>query len=322
MDLRRILRDSEKLGRSLSEAAAPLDDEGDGFELTKSARTFSSATRKVVDEKLTFSAALLRAGEVHEANRILAEVEHDVRNEEAALLERMNEVTAKRAVTRSQMTRMRLVRMLATAMVGAGLLGVSAMGMAVAGMFEKRDGGGRQHARRADSRLADARDAKRVKKVMVGGVELKMSKTDLATYRRLTSGNVDAEVLEEFLVGDLDLPPGVVDQTLATVLSLPEPLATTVEEAVDITSDATEEAAKLAEAIKVKAEKAKETAAPEPEKPAEEPQPAEPAAEETPADETPSPEPEDDPDDDGADGDDEGDGDGQKTGVPAPDLTD
>src|SRR5688572_1081152 len=179
MDLQRMLREVRELGRAMADPdITPPNDEADGYELTVSARDFSKTTRKVVDEKLTFSATLLRAGEVHEANRILAEVEHDVRNEEAALLEKMNEVTAKRAVKRAHMTRMRLMRLLATAMVGAALLGVSAMGMAVAGMFEQPHKGDRGKGR-SFAKFADARDARsNQKKVMLGDLALNLSKQE------------------------------------------------------------------------------------------------------------------------------------------------
>ena len=309
MDFRRILRDLDEAGRSLIDGDRPrLDDKADGYELTVSARDFTKATRSVVDEKLTFSAALLRAGEVDEAQRILAEVEYDVRNEEAALIEKVNEVSAKRAVTRSHMTRLRLVRLLATAMVGAGLLGVSAMGMALAGMFDERQNGHHQRKDRRDVRLADASDAKGSKKVLIGGMKVKLSPKDLETYRRLTSGSVDTRVLEKFLVADLALPQGVVDDTIASVLSLAAPVLQEAEEAVAATTETTEVVTGIAEDAK---KKAKEQApAAEVEEPAEE-QPTEEPTEKPTDEETPQPEAEQNENGNGG-----GDGDGQKAGLP------
>jgi hypothetical protein len=312
MDLRRILRDLDGAGRSFLEGDKPrLDDEADGYELTVSARRFTQATRKVVDEKLTFSAALLRAGELDEAQKILAEVEHDVRNEEAALLEKVNEVSAKRAVTRTTMTRMRLVRMLATAMVGAGLLGVSAMGMAVAGMFEEQQGKGR-HAKKAErvARVAQA-DMKQGSKKVIGGMKVTLSRKDLDTFRRLTSGTVDAQILEKFLVSDLELPPAVVNETIAEVLDI-EPVLKEVTDAVDTTTAATDAVvAEVVTAPKKKIERAKEEAASEPAD--ESSEPGNETTEEPPAEESPEPEAKQD-DEDAEDG--SGDGDGQKTGIP------
>lgn len=298
MDLQRVLREMREIGRAMADPdTAPPNDEIDGFELAASARTFSNATREIVDDKLSFSAALMRAGEVDEANRILAEVEHEVRNEEAVLLEKMNEVSARRAVGRAYMTRNRLVRLLATAMVGAGLLGMSAMGMAVAGMFDERDRvrpEGRRGAQVADA--AGPRPSK--KKVMLGDVALKLSKKDLRTLRALTTGTVDAATLEHFLSTDLDLPANVVDEALATVFSLAAPVVDRVEKVLPtVTPDVEIDVAVIEEAQK----KAEKTA----EKPSEPAEPAEKEAE-------PSPSPDDSPPNDGdQDGDGEGDGEGR-----------
>lgn len=314
MNLRRILRDLDAPGRPRSDQEVMPDDRADGFELATSAREFSQATRKVVDEKLTFTAALLRAGEVDEANRILAEVEHDVRIEEAALLEKMNEVSTKRA-SRSQLTRFRLVRMFATAMVGAGLLGVSAMGMAVAGMFDERERADQRHERRRHARLAQAHDGKRVKKVVIGGVALKLSKRDLATFRRLTTGSVDAQVLEKFLAADLDLPPDAVHNTLASVLATPKNVVADVKKKVTTTtSSATTEAGQVVAVIKKKAAKTKKTSS-QVQEPQESPEPSpSPSPEESPSEEpTPRAEETDDEDKDSREGD-------QKNGLPTDTL--
>ena len=302
------MRDLDEAGRSLIDGERPrLDDKADGYELTVSARDFSRATRKVVDEKLTFSAALLRAGEVDEAQRILAEVEHDVRSEEAALIEKVNEVSAKRAVTRTQMTRLRLVRLLATAMVGAGLLGVSAMGMALAGMFDERQKAHQKNDRR-NVQLAHAGDAQSTKKVVLGGMKVKLTQKDLATFRRLTSGSVDTQVLENFLVGDLELPQGVVDETIASVLSLTEPVLQEAENVVAATTETTQAVAEITQEVK---KKTKDEAATEVDEPAQD-EPAEEPTEEPTDNETPQPEAEQKEGRSGSGGD----GDGQKAGLP------
>src|SRR5687768_14689721 len=73
-------------------------DRADSLELAVSARRFSRRTQAVLDDKLSFSATLMRAGEVEAANRLLAEVGEEVLTEEVALLERVNEVKAARSV--------------------------------------------------------------------------------------------------------------------------------------------------------------------------------------------------------------------------------
>jgi hypothetical protein len=109
------------------------------YELTASARKFSRRAKNLVDDKMTFSATLMRAGEVDAANRLLEEVEQDVRVEEAALVEKMNEVKVARASRRERLTRVRLARLMAISLVGSMLMGFSALGMAAAGFMQERE---------------------------------------------------------------------------------------------------------------------------------------------------------------------------------------
>ena len=109
------------------------------YELTASARRFSRKTKNLVDDKMSFSATLMRAGEVDAANRLLEEVEQDVRVEEAALLEKMNEVKLARANKRERITRVRLARLMAVSLAGSMLMGFSALGMAAAGFMQERE---------------------------------------------------------------------------------------------------------------------------------------------------------------------------------------
>jgi hypothetical protein len=102
------------------------------------ASRFSRRSKRVVDDKLSFSATLMRAGEVDAANRLLNEVEREVRAEEAALIETVNEVKVAQSARRDRITRLRLARTLAAATLGAGVLTVSAAGMAVAGFLQDR----------------------------------------------------------------------------------------------------------------------------------------------------------------------------------------
>ncbi len=70
------------------------------YELAVSARRFAGRARSASNDKLSFAAALLRAGEVTAANRIVEELQDDVRAEGAALIEQMNEVKLARAARR------------------------------------------------------------------------------------------------------------------------------------------------------------------------------------------------------------------------------
>lgn len=207
-------------------------DSAASFALAVSARRFSRRTKAVVDDKLTFSATLMRAGEVEAANRLLAEVERDVLDEEAALLERVNEVTFARSMARDHLTRGRLVKLLAVATIGSSLLAFSAAGMAVVGLFrgEPRTiqrgsesiGTRPTLAQRAEMRAGGTGD---VRRVQVGGIEFKLTSSELREYRALTSKG-DEEGLENFLLSVLPTPLAErVHDALVTVLAAaPEPV--------------------------------------------------------------------------------------------------
>ena len=57
------------------------------WELAVWTRGFCEYTRKVVDDTLTLSATLMRAGEIEGATLLLADVERDVHDEESVLTE-------------------------------------------------------------------------------------------------------------------------------------------------------------------------------------------------------------------------------------------
>src|SRR5687768_10843965 len=135
----RLARDARDLYREFVDLLV-FDDEGEdaSFRIAASARDFSRDTQAAVDDKLNFSATLMRAGEVDAANRLLQEFHDDVREKEVALIEQVNEVKASEAVRRAGMTRVRLARVLAVALVGSSLLSFSAAGMALAGLVRER----------------------------------------------------------------------------------------------------------------------------------------------------------------------------------------
>lgn len=192
-----------------------ITDEADraaGFEIAVASRHFTRRTKEVVDDKLSFSATLMRAGEVEAANRLLAEVEDEVLNEEAALLEKVNEVKVARALDRPPVTRMRLARVLAVAVLGSSLLASSAVGMAVAGLFRDRDNnvleapGETRNGRRADE-VRGVRLALGMKQIRVAGVPMRLTRAELRQYQELTSGGaIDEDRLETFLLSVLPAP--------------------------------------------------------------------------------------------------------------------
>ncbi len=120
------------LGDSLAELRTKevVEEEKASLELAESALRFTRHTKESVDNKLSFSATLMRAGEVQAATRLIAELEGDVREEEEALVEAINEVQAARSLRRDKITRLRLARLLITAMLGACVMGFSAMSFA------------------------------------------------------------------------------------------------------------------------------------------------------------------------------------------------
>ena len=216
-DLTQLRREFRELA---SDSAA--EEEQAKYELTASARHFSRRAKHVVDDKLSFSATLMRAGEVDAANRLLEEVHEDVRTEEAALIETMNEVKVARAATRERMTRVRLARMVAVSLVGSMLMGFSALGMAAAGFVENRERDqvrqnaaaqrralkGRSHEeRRVAAKKLDGLD-RRVRRLLMAA-DLPVTDLTAADLRRidlLTDGTVDVGALEEFLVRVLPSP--------------------------------------------------------------------------------------------------------------------
>lgn len=318
MGIKRAIGDLRELHQSVVEL---FDDDRTAeaeasLQIARSAQRFSQNTKEVVDDKLSFSATLMRAGEVQAANRLLAEVEHEVREEEAALIETVNEVKVAQSMRRARVTRLRLARLLAVAMLGSALLTFSAAGMAVAGFLRDRaEEVTRPHDRQVPVRLAardsgtSVRDAdKKSRRLRIGDVKVLLTKEQFKTIKQLTGGqDIDS-------VGLADL-----------LSSLPATLASRIQEAITVAEAEVAEAETTVETVVAAPERALErrrraarkAAAAEQEAAAEEeatPEPT-PADEEKPNDtETPAPEDENGGGDSGQGAEEEG-GDG---GLPAP----
>ncbi len=228
MGIRSAISDLRQLRDGLDELLAdePVEEERARWKLAQSAHLFSRRTRAVVDDKLSMSATLMRAGEVHEANLLLEEVERDVKTEEAALIEVVNEVKIAGAVRRERMTRMRMARMMAVALLGASVMAFSAIGVSLASMLDDQgrpaaEGFGRGAAARAlAERVQERTAAKRARNdlhVRVAGVNLSLSRAELLEYRELTSGTVDRGELQDFLSSLL--PVTLAQQVTAALIS-------------------------------------------------------------------------------------------------------
>lgn len=174
------------------------------LELAVSAKRFSERASEVLDDKLSFSAALMRAGEVEAANRMLAEVEQEVLSEEAALIEAVNEVKVARSLDPTVMSRGRLARTLALATLTSCILAFSAVGMAVAGLFRGErpviDLNSGSEAREGASVLGTRIGRSPRYALNLAGVRLRLTDAQLQRYQQLTSGTVDEARLELFLL--------------------------------------------------------------------------------------------------------------------------
>lgn len=204
------------------------------YEIAKSAQRFSHNAKEVVDDKLSFSATLMRAGEVQAANRLLAEVERQVRDEEAALIETVNEVKVAQSLRRERVTRLRLAKLIAVATVGSALLTFSAAGMAVAGFLRDRaastsrpDQGVKVASKkkaRSDRSVSEAITPRRsLRRLRIGDVRLVLTKAQFERLQVLTGGSLDSDGLEDIL--------GV----------LPAPLADRIQQAITIAGDQVDE---------------------------------------------------------------------------------
>lgn len=246
MGMRRALGDFKELRDSVVE----LFDDGRSEEaeaslrITKSAQRFTKNTKEVVDDKLSFSATLMRAGEVQAANRLLAEVEQNVREEEAALIESVNEVKVAQSMRRARVTRLRLARMLAVATLGSALLSFSAAGMAVAGFLRDRaeatsrpnDDGVPLASTTSSGQWGSA--ANSMRRLKIGDVDVLLTKSQFERIRALTAGG-----------------SGSIDELEELLNVLPEPLAAQLKEAITIAEAETAEAQANVETVVAQVEK-------------------------------------------------------------------
>lgn len=289
MGFKDLVTDIREVQRNLSELLAEdtVEEQAASLEIAQSASRFSRRARQVVDDKLSFSATLMRAGEVTAATRLLAEVEEEVRNEEVALIETVNEVKVAQAVRRGRITRLRLARSLAAAMLGASLLAFSAVGMAVAGALNE-DGteaalaplkaSTRSRPVRSDDGGVSPAVSRLIRRLRIGGVNLVLTQKQYRRLSALTGGEVDQAGLSDvvgLLSGALaDKVQEVIDVASTTVDSATSSLAVDEAPVLRKVQRAKKKTGNTAEASQEETESAEEPAdesAPEPEP---EPQPS------------------------------------------------
>lgn len=296
------MRPVQLFDRLAAKALGPSEaDLAHNLELAVSAHRFSRRTTAVVDDKLSFSAALMRAGEVDAAQRLLAEVEEEVMIEEAALIEVVNEVKVARSMSREHISRGRLARTLAVAMLGSSLLAFSAAGMAVVGLFKGNDQaihGSDGRARTREIR-GDVDASGNERSFKIAGISVSMTAAQQKRYRELADdGFVNEDGLERFLLELLPTPlADKIHLALVTGMDhLPAPVRDELKLAVAVADEKHREISQSqggpSEKREASDEPTEQPAAEPSEEPAEEPA-DEPDPDESPGEEpSPSPTPE------------------------------
>lgn len=255
--------DRLSLGRLRRECtAAAEEEETAGYELALSARRFSQHTQLQAEDRLAFSATLMRAGEAAAASRLIWEFERDVRADEAVLVQRVDEVKAARAAKRSKVTRLRLARLLATALLGATLLAGSAAGMTFASFISEATkpegarlvmGGegavppGQLTGRLPSERTkAERTKAERTKIERIAGVRVAMSPRQYRAYRVLLSPG-DVPALQRLLMAVLDGDAHLVERVTGVLAEAPGVVASEAASIADRASDVEPRADEAAE---------------------------------------------------------------------------
>jgi hypothetical protein len=201
----RLRRELKKLSQECE--GAERDEEKATFELTRSARAFSQHAREAGDDKLAFSATLMRAGEVEAAQRLLEDFEQEVREEQAALAGQIDKAKAAAATKRSKMTRLRLARTLAVALLTFGMLSVSMAGATVASFLaDLSDRAGDGSSTKSDARLGRAanpsrRDAATRSFRLTDGTRVMLTQGQFRQLKSLSANpNLDPTELQRLLI--------------------------------------------------------------------------------------------------------------------------
>jgi uncharacterized membrane protein YgcG len=210
--LQRALRDLRRADAAAEESAR--------FELTQSTRQFSRKAQEVLEDTMSLSATLIRAGEVDEANLLIAEVEREVRDEEATLKKTMNEVEVERSERRRKIARLKLARLAATLVAGISLMAVSLAGIAVASMFTHHQS---TEARTTSSSHpgAGSSTTQPRQRVKIAGVVVTLTAHQLRTYQSINNGSaVQNSEVRQLLTAVLpQVPVSMVDRVQTAIVS-------------------------------------------------------------------------------------------------------
>jgi hypothetical protein len=205
MWIERLRRELQELSQECSRAAR--DEERATFELTRSARAFSQRAREAADDKLAFSATLMRAGEVGAAQRLINDLEQDVRGEQAALTKKVDAIEAVASTRRATKTRLRLARALAAVVLIAGLFSFSVAGIAVASFLKDlSDHPGDGSSARTGSHTSQGanpspRDAAMRSIRFPDGTSVTLTQAQFRQFKRLSSNpNLGRQELERLLI--------------------------------------------------------------------------------------------------------------------------
>ena len=227
----KVLGGMSRLRHHLTSLFAGRNEEEACFETARSARGFSKRATAVLDDKLAFSATLMRAGEVDAAFRMMREAQADVWREETALFEIVDKVAAAGTTKRRRRARLHLARTLATALVSFALLTLSVGGFALASAVVQRmspdqaanAGGGASAIETEDA--AFVREVRSVR--LANGVRLNVAAKHVGTYRKISRGQQVAPGRAEALLRTLppsslraflwSLPPQDVQTLIASL---------------------------------------------------------------------------------------------------------
>ncbi|MEA2460456.1 MAG: hypothetical protein QOH90_633 [Actinomycetota bacterium] len=213
--LRRALRELKKADAAAEESAR--------FELTQSTRHFSRKAQETLESTMALSAMLIRAGEVDEAHMLIDQVEREVREEEAALRETMNEVQVDRHERQQKIAKLKLTRLFAGLITGASLMVLSIGGIAVASMFLHRNDPSPAHRARV---AAEHRQIHNRKQVKIAGVSVKLTAHQLATYKHLSAGSsVASSEMRDLLTAVLpQVPVSMVNRVQTAIVAAVGPV--------------------------------------------------------------------------------------------------
>lgn len=218
-------------------------DAGASYDLAVTTHRFSRRAQAVVDDKLSLSAILMRAGEVEEARHLLAEAEEDLRSEEATLMRRVEELGNYRSMHRARvvllererMSRSSLIRTLAVAVSLSTVVALATMGGAVIGLFEQDPetrrvnvphGGGDKVD--TSTRRVTTTGATRNVVVRIKGTRVVLTRSEWRALKRAQRRG-DEQAVDDLL--------GVVAPELSA--SSPDPITEIIGEIGDTTEDAT-----------------------------------------------------------------------------------